>query len=144
MSTHLPGFQSFSFVFLHRFVLAKVATSSIRVKDTIYNSASNILSNYSQFLSNSHKYYRPRRQLLRYLKTSELQDTAESIAISKGVYMTIWTINIRPLTMLYNALMNIISGKDTVSYTNYQLSIIDPSNSKAKQKNPKIFVLKNI
>ena len=31
MSTHLPGFQSFS-GFLHHFVLAKVATSSIRVK----------------------------------------------------------------------------------------------------------------
>ena len=38
--------------------------------------------------------------------------------------------------MLYNALMNIISGKDTVSYTNYQLSIINSSKSKAKQKNP--------
>ena len=31
MSTHLPGFQSF-FRFLHRFVLAKLAISSIRVK----------------------------------------------------------------------------------------------------------------
>ena len=31
MSTHLPGFQSFS-NFLHHFVLAKLATSSIRVK----------------------------------------------------------------------------------------------------------------
>ena len=30
MSTHVPGFQSF-FKFLHHFVLAKVATSSIRV-----------------------------------------------------------------------------------------------------------------
>ena len=31
MSTHVPGFQSF-FSFLHHFVLAKLATSSIRVK----------------------------------------------------------------------------------------------------------------
>ena len=31
MSTHMPGFQSFS-GFLHLFVLAKLATSSIRVK----------------------------------------------------------------------------------------------------------------
>ena len=30
MSTHLPGFQSFS-VFLHHFVGVKLATSSIRV-----------------------------------------------------------------------------------------------------------------
>ena len=30
MSTHLPGFQSF-YGFLHHFVLAKLATSSIRV-----------------------------------------------------------------------------------------------------------------
>ena len=32
MSTHIPGFQSF---FLHHFVLAKLAISSIRV-NTIY------------------------------------------------------------------------------------------------------------
>ena len=32
MSTHLPGFQS-CFRFLHHLVLAKLATSSIRVKD---------------------------------------------------------------------------------------------------------------
>ena len=31
MSTHLPGFQSF-FSFFNHFVLAKLATSSIRVK----------------------------------------------------------------------------------------------------------------
>ena len=31
MNTHLPGFQSF-FRFLHHFVLAKLATSRIRVK----------------------------------------------------------------------------------------------------------------
>ena len=31
MSTHEPGFQSF-FSFLHHFALAKLATSSIRVK----------------------------------------------------------------------------------------------------------------
>ena len=31
MSTHVQGFQSFFEVFLHRFVLAKLATSSIRV-----------------------------------------------------------------------------------------------------------------
>ena len=33
MSTHKPGFQSF-FRFLHHFVLAKLVTSSIRVKAT--------------------------------------------------------------------------------------------------------------
>ena len=33
MSTHVPGFQSFLFLaFLHHFVLAKLANSSIRVK----------------------------------------------------------------------------------------------------------------
>ena len=31
MNTHLPGFQSFSGI-LHHFVLAKLATSSLRVK----------------------------------------------------------------------------------------------------------------
>ena len=31
MSTHLTGFLSFFFFFLHHFVLAKLATSSIRV-----------------------------------------------------------------------------------------------------------------
>ena len=31
MSTHLPGFQSF-FLFLHHFILAKLANSCIRVK----------------------------------------------------------------------------------------------------------------
>ena len=30
MSTHVPGFQSFFFFFFHHFVLAKLATSSIR------------------------------------------------------------------------------------------------------------------
>ena len=33
MSTHVPWFQSFFSVFLHRFVLAKLATSSIRVNE---------------------------------------------------------------------------------------------------------------
>ena len=32
MSTHVPGAQSFFKVFLHHFVLAKLPTSSIRVK----------------------------------------------------------------------------------------------------------------
>ena len=32
MSIHVPGFQSFFSGFLHHFVLAKLATSSIRVK----------------------------------------------------------------------------------------------------------------
>ena len=37
MSTHLLGFQSFFFKrFLHHFVLTKVATSNIRVKDNNY------------------------------------------------------------------------------------------------------------
>ena len=33
MNTHVTGFQSFLSFFLHHFVLAKLATSSIRVKD---------------------------------------------------------------------------------------------------------------
>ena len=36
MSTHLPGFQSFS-AFLRYFVLAKLASRSIRVKKTTYS-----------------------------------------------------------------------------------------------------------
>ena len=32
MSTHVAGFQSFFLGFLHHFVLAKLATSNIRVK----------------------------------------------------------------------------------------------------------------
>ena len=34
MSTHLPGFRSF-FIFLRDFALAKLATSSIRVKELL-------------------------------------------------------------------------------------------------------------
>ena len=33
MSAHVPGFQSILSVFLHHFILAKLATSSIRVKE---------------------------------------------------------------------------------------------------------------
>ena len=36
MGTHMPGFQSFS-AFLHHFVLAKLAASSIRVKNDTLN-----------------------------------------------------------------------------------------------------------
>ena len=36
MSTHEPGFQSF-FRFLHHFVLAKLATNSIRVNKAMLN-----------------------------------------------------------------------------------------------------------
>ena len=42
MSTHLPSFQSFSGYLLHHFVLAKLATSSIRV---------GMLSNYLQIIT---------------------------------------------------------------------------------------------
>ena len=35
MSTHLPGFQFHFLGFLHHFVLAKVATSSIRVNRSL-------------------------------------------------------------------------------------------------------------
>ena len=45
---------------------------------------------------------------------SKLQDTTENIAIPKRVYLTIWTINICPLTILHKALLNII----------YQISIL--------------------
>ena len=34
MSTHMPGFQSFS-AFLHHFVLARLATGSIRVNENV-------------------------------------------------------------------------------------------------------------
>ena len=33
MSTHVPGFQSFFMFFFHHFVKAKLATSSVRVKE---------------------------------------------------------------------------------------------------------------
>ena len=36
MSTHLPGFQSY-FICFHHFVLAKLATSSIRDKESSCN-----------------------------------------------------------------------------------------------------------
>ena len=67
MSTHLPGFQSFS-AFSHHFVLAKLPTTSIRVKvkgklrmgnpnkSTTNKSTINLQSN-SEFPSYK-KYYR--------------------------------------------------------------------------------------
>ena len=39
-------------------------------------------------------------------------------AISKGVYLTTWTINNRPLTF-FKALLNIIGGKGAISNINY-------------------------
>ena len=38
------------------------------------------------------------------MKMLEKSYSAENIAILKGVYLTIWTINICPLTILYKAL----------------------------------------
>ena len=49
MSTHVPGFWLF-FRFLHHFVLAKLATSSIKVKTALYNYllfACQLVTNYS-------------------------------------------------------------------------------------------------
>ena len=43
MSTHLPGFQSFS-SFLHHFVLARLSTTSIRVDSFMILSAKNSLT----------------------------------------------------------------------------------------------------
>ena len=45
--------------------------------------------------------------------------TAENIAISKGVYFTIGTIHICPLTILYTWLLNIIGVKGAISNANY-------------------------
>ena len=49
----------------------------------------------------------------------KLQDTAENIAISKQVHLTIWTIRICPLTILYEALLKIIGGKGVISNIDY-------------------------
>ena len=43
MSTHLPGFKSVFSFFLHHFVLAKLATSSIRVNIILSSLLSNVL-----------------------------------------------------------------------------------------------------
>ena len=39
------------------------------------------------------------------------QYAAESVAILKGVYLTIWTINLWPPTILYRGHLDIIGGK---------------------------------
>ena len=49
----------------------------------------------------------------------KLQDKAKNIVISEGVYLTIWTINICPLTIRYNALLNIIGGKGAIANIKY-------------------------
>ena len=56
---------------------------------------------------------------------AKLQETAENIAtcISKGVYLTIWTINNCPLTF-FKALLNIIGGKGAISILVYQLLVL--------------------
>ena len=61
---------------------------------------------------------------------SRLED--ENIDISKGVYLTMWTINILPLTTLYETLLNIIGGKGAVPNINYyqiiSIAHVNPSN----------------
>ena len=61
MSTNAPGFQSLPVFFLHRFALAKLATSNIRVKNNDLNlpsehicSESVILFYHNAFLSIKH------------------------------------------------------------------------------------------
>ena len=44
-----------------------------------------------------------------------------SILLLKGVYLTIWIINICPLTYLYKAFLNIIGGKGAMSNIKYQI-----------------------
>ena len=50
MSTHLPGFQPF-FRFLHHFVMAKLATSSIRVKHNGADTGEVTLTHYNPIIS---------------------------------------------------------------------------------------------
>ena len=57
--------------------------------------------------------------------TCVFHDRAEYIAILIGVYLTIWTINISPLTVLYKALSNIIGGKGAISNINHNIIIIN-------------------
>ena len=49
----------------------------------------------------------------------KLQETVENIAISKGVKLTVWTINICPMTILYKAFENIMGGKGAILNINY-------------------------
>ena len=44
MSTHVPGFQTFFSFFLHYFVMANLATSSIRVKCVVCKDTVTMLS----------------------------------------------------------------------------------------------------
>ena len=44
---------------------------------------------------------------------------AENIAISKGVYLTTWTINICPLVIPHKVLLNTICEKSAISKVNY-------------------------
>ena len=48
-----------------------------------------------------------------FLLDRRIQDRAENIAISK-VYLTVWTINMCPLTILYKVLLNIAVGKGAI------------------------------
>ena len=52
MSTHLPGFQSFFTFFLHHIELAKLATSSLRVKPVAHS-----LSCMQQFVGHGQEIY---------------------------------------------------------------------------------------
>ena len=47
------------------------------------------------------------------------QLSAENIAFPKGVYLTIWTINICSLTILHKVLLDIIAGKVAISNIYY-------------------------
>ena len=69
------------------------------------------ISNFHLFLYKS--FYKTCKYILLH------KDTADNIAMSKGVYLTIWTINICTLTILYKALLKIIGGKGAISNINY-------------------------
>ena len=50
-------------------------------------------------------------------------NTARNSGISKGVYLTLRTIDIYPLTFLNEVLLNIIGEKGSISNINYYLFI---------------------
>ena len=51
-------------------------------------------------------------------------NTARNIGISKGVYLTVRTIDIYPLTFFNEVLLNIIGEKGSISNINYYLFFI--------------------
>ena len=65
MSTHVPGFQSFS-GFFHHFVLAKLATSSIRVKRSPQQVTLGPLIFFVNLFGSNHKLWKYLEEILIY------------------------------------------------------------------------------